>query len=90
MKLKPGIKEPSFPSNDSSPRIFKFWGPGSNFLVRGSLIKAQSKINLAVAKFKIVASFTHTLPFSFMNPVIQLFIFIWAIISIPIAMVISG
>ena len=53
-------------------------------------IKAKSKINLAVAKFSIVASFTHTLPFSFLNSIMQLFIFVWALISIPIAMVISG
>ena len=53
-------------------------------------IKAKSKINLAIEKFSIVASYTHTLPFSFLNPLMQLFIFIWAFISIPIAMMTSG
>ena len=53
-------------------------------------IKAESKINLANAKFSIVVSVTHTLPFSFFNPVIQLFIFIWALISVPIAICTSG
>ena len=52
-------------------------------------IKAQSRINLAVAKFSIVASLTHTLPFSFFNPLMQLIIFIWAFISIPIAIITS-
>ena len=53
-------------------------------------IKAESKINLAIEKFSIVASYTHSLPFSFFNPLMQLFIFIWAFISIPIAMITSG
>ena len=53
-------------------------------------IKAESKINLANAKFSIVVSVTHTLPFSFFNPVIQLFIFIWTLISVPIAICTSG
>ena len=49
-------------------------------------IKAESKINLANAKFSIVVSMTHTLPFSFFNPFIQLFLFIWALITVPIGM----
>ena len=53
-------------------------------------IKLESKINLANAKFSIVVSLTHTLPFTLFNPLIQLFLFIWAFISIPIAMIISG
>ena len=53
-------------------------------------IKAESKINLANAKFSIVVSMSHTLPFSFFNPFIQAFIFIWACISVPIAMITSG
>ena len=53
-------------------------------------IKAKSKINFANAKFSIMVSMTHTLPFSFFNPVMQLFIFIWALISVPIAICISG
>ena len=53
-------------------------------------IKAESKINLANAKFSIVVSMTHTLPFSFFNPFIQLFLFIWALISVPIAICSSG
>jgi len=52
-------------------------------------IKAESRINLAVEKFSIVASLTHTLPFSFYNPFMQLFIFIWTFISIPIAIITS-
>ena len=53
-------------------------------------IEAESKINLAIAKFSIVVSMTHTLPFSVLNPFIQLLIFIWAFISVPIAIITSG
>ena len=53
-------------------------------------IKAESKINLANAKFSIVVSMSHTLPFSFFNPFIQFFLFMWTFISVPIAMVTSG
>ena len=53
-------------------------------------IKAESKINLANAKFSIVVTMSHTLPFSFFNPFVQFFIFVWALISIPIAMLTSG
>jgi len=53
-------------------------------------IKTKSKINLANTKFSMVVSMTHTLPFSVFNPIVQLFIFIWALISIPIAILTSG
>ena len=53
-------------------------------------IEAESKINLANDKFSIVVSVAHTLPFSFFNPFVQFFIFIWALISVPIAIITSG
>ena len=53
-------------------------------------IQEDSKINLANKKFSIVVATTHTLPFSIFNPVIQLLIFIWAFISVAIAIISSG
>ena len=37
----------------------------------------------------MVMSSTHALPFSILNPIAQFLLFIWAIFTIPIAMVIS-
>ena len=52
-------------------------------------IQNKSRIIWANDRFEMVMSSTHALPFSILNPVAQLFLFIWAIIATPIAMVAS-
>ena len=52
-------------------------------------IQNQSRIIWANDRFELVMSSTHALPFSILNPIVQALLFIWAIITTPLAMVIS-
>ena len=52
-------------------------------------IQNQSRIIWANDRFEMVMSSTHALPFSILNPIAQILLFIWAIFATPIAMVIS-
>jgi len=52
-------------------------------------IQNKSRIIWANDRFEMVMSSTHALPFSILNPIAQLFLFVWAIIATPIAMVLS-
>ena len=52
-------------------------------------IQNKSRIIWANDRFEMVMSSTHALPFSVLNPFAQLFLFVWAIIATPIAMIMS-
>ena len=52
-------------------------------------IQDKSRTIWANDRFEMVMSSTHALPFSILNPVAQLFLFIWVIIATPIAMIVS-